>query len=308
MIKLLIVPFFVGLAILLFGIQLMKIGLLQWGSTHVNRWLHRFTQSIPLSFGTGLISTMILQSSSAVTLLAIGMVEGALLTFRQAFGIVLGSNIGTVITAELMILPMDRLAPWLFPLGGLIWILGKGRGRQLGLVLGGFSCILLGMSAITTITQPLQQFQWYQWMLHQQHSILFGVLIGTILTAIIQSSTATTLITMSFMQDGMITLPFAIAIILGSNIGTCATSLLGAIGTSRVAQRVAWTHVILNLLGVFLFLPFIQFFVMLVINITSDPSAQIAHTQTIFNVVCSMLALPFAEPFIRMMERLVPDY
>lgn len=136
---------------------------------------------------------------------------------------------------------------------------------------------------------------------------VIGVLIGTIMTAAIQSSTATTAITMSFIGDHLIPLTMAIAIILGSNIGTCMTALIASIGGNTASIRVAWSHIILNVGGVILFIPLIGVLALITTMISNYPPAQVAHAQTIFNVVCSLLVLPFANSFSKVIEFLIPN-
>lgn len=306
MMREMIIPFAVGLAIFLFGMRLMQIGFEHLAGNKMKELLGRMAKTPVRGFLTGAVVTMILQSSSAVTLLTIGLAGARQISFPQTVGIILGTNVGTTFTTQLIALPVAELGVPLLLAGGFLWFVPRRIFRFSGLVLGGFACIFIGLELIQTIALPLMKSGLFQKMigLGSENSVI-GVLLGTVLTALIQSSTATTAITMSFIAEHTIPLSMAIAILLGSNIGTCITGWLASLGGSLEMKRVAWTHILFNIAGVILFIPFIGVLTLTVAALTSSAPAQTAHAQTIFNLICSLAALPFAHSLSRFIERVI---
>jgi phosphate:Na+ symporter len=307
-VKDLFIPFATGIAIFLFGLQLMRIGLEKLAGQHLQTWLLRFTATSGRSFLTGIFSTALLQSSSAVTVLTISFVNLQLLSFSHSIGIILGSNIGTTLTTEILALHIEDFAIPLLLLSVPLYFLPWDRLSALSFVSGGFGCIFLGMETMQWLAKPLQARGLIDWMLSiGDHPILTGVLAGVLLTALIQSSSATIAMAMGLCSSGVITLPFALAIVLGSNIGTCVTSLLATFRTNTAAKQVAVAHLLLNVAGVTLFAPLVPWMSEVAPLLTSDPSQQLAHMQTLFNVVCSLLVLPFTAQFAKGVVWLVPQ-
>jgi len=306
--KEIIIPFTVGISIFLFGMQLMNIGLNNLAAHKLKEILTRFTKTPLHGFLTGTIITMIMQSSSAVSVITIGLTNARLLTFPQTIGIILGTNIGTTITTQIIALNIYDYSLPLFLTGAILWFMPWHALRCLGLTLAGFGCIFIGMEAMQFIANPIQETGVFRYLvdLGSENSVI-GVLIGTAITAAIQSSTATTAITMSFISEHIIPLSMGIAIVLGSNVGTCMTAWIASLGGTTSAVRVAWSHIILNLVGVILFVPLISMLASAAMMITHNPSAQIAHAQTIFNVICSLAVLPFARQFGSFIEFLIPQ-
>ena len=255
-----------------------------------------------------MISTGFLQSSSAVTVLSISFVNAGLMSFTQTVGVILGTNVGTAVTTEILALKIEDFAIPMIISGAVLRLLPWNQVNSVGLVIGGFGCIFLGMDTMQWIASPLQERGWVTWLLETGGDPIWtGIAIGTLLTAIIQSSSAAIAITMGFFATGLITLPFAAAVVLGSNIGTCVTGLLASIGTSRAAKQVAIAHLVLNIGGVLLFIPVIHLLIGLATRLSAHPPAQVAHIQTLFNLACSLLVLPFSAAFARCVSWLVPD-
>ncbi|RXT14819.1 Na/Pi cotransporter family protein [Ammoniphilus sp. CFH 90114] len=306
--KEIIIPFAVGISLFMFGMQIMKLGLNNLAAHKLKDVLTRFTKTPVHSFITGTIITMLLQSSSAVTVITIGLTNARLLTFSQTIGIILGSNIGTTVTTQIIALDIYEYAVPIFLIGAFFWFLPHHILRCTGLALAGFGCIFLGMDAMQDIVHPIRETGIFRDMvMWGSESSVIGILIGTVITAAIQSSSATTAITMNFMGDHLIPLTMAIAIVLGSNIGTCMTALIASIGGNTASIRVAWSHIILNVAGVIAFIPLIGFLALISTTLTAHPPAQVAHAQTIFNVVCSFVVLPFASLFAKFIEYLIPE-
>ncbi|MEB3100699.1 Na/Pi cotransporter family protein [Ferviditalea candida] len=309
MIMQIVLPLVAGLAIFLFGMKSMELALHLWAAPYLKQALYKLTRTPFRGLLTGAGTTAVLQSSSAVTVITIGMVNAGVITFPQTLGIILGTNIGTTVTTELIGLNINHLALPLLISSFIVWvaawsiavenlgpILGKTVSalRHLSLAVGGFACVLLGMVVMESIVPALQSRGLFAWFLEQsQRSLVWGIIAGTALTAVIQSSAATIAITMGLAAVQAISAELGIAIVLGANIGTCITGFIASIGGNRYGQYVAWAHVILNICGAVLFYPFIPELFKLSAFITPDPSVQLAHAQTIYNLICSFLALPF---------------
>lgn len=309
MITQIVVPLLAGLAIFLFGMKSMELALHLWAAPYLKQALFKLTRTPLRGLLTGAGTTVILQSSSAVTVITIGMVNAGVITFPQTLGVILGTNIGTTVTTELIGLNINHIALPLLISSFIVWIvtwsiaaenLGPILGktvialRHLSLAVGGFACVLLGMVVMESIVPALQSRGLFAWFLEQsQRSLVWGIIAGAILTAVIQSSAATIAITMGLAAVQAISVELGIAIVLGANIGTCITGFIASIGGSRYGQYVAWAHVILNISGAALFYPFIPELFSVSSAMSPDPSIQLAHAQTIYNLVCSLLALPF---------------
>lgn len=302
-----IMPLAVGLAVFLFGMKVMELALHRWAGPYLKTVLNTFTETPfrGLLSGTGI--TALLQSSSAVTVMTIGFVNAGMLTFPRTLGIILGTNIGTCLTVELISLNITQYAlpalvssfcvwmmSWLIPIELATRRLNIQQSLRYGaMAVAGFSCVLLGMELMHAIAPALEARGMMTWFIEKsQQSLLWGVLAGMILTAIIQSSTATIAITMGLATAQLVSIDLGIAVILGANIGTCGTAFLANIGGTRSGQLVAWSHIILNIGGALLFLPLVGLLHQLVAMMSSSPAVQLAHSQTMFNIFCSIIALP----------------
>jgi phosphate:Na+ symporter len=305
--KEIMIPFAIGLTMFLFGLQLMRTGLEKTAGDRLRSILLRFTKTPARSFITGIVSTAFLQSSTAVTVLTIGFVNARVLSFAQSIGIILGTNIGTTITTQLLALKIEDFAIPMIIAGAILYTLPLRKFSLVGLTIGGLGCIFLGMETVQLVAEPLKQKGYITWLLEWGNNpILTGIFVGTLLTALIHSSNTVIAITMGFYASGVITLPFAIAIVFGSNIGTCITGILATVHTNLAAKHVALSHVILNVAGVAIFGPFIPWISEAAPLLSVHPATQIAHIQTLFNVVCSLLVLPFAKPFAHGITFLLP--
>ncbi|QKG84950.1 Na/Pi cotransporter family protein [Kroppenstedtia pulmonis] len=306
--KEMVIPFATGLAIFLFGMQLLRYGLESLAANRLQMVLLQFTRTPVRGFWTGIFTTAFLQSSSAVMVIIIGFVNSGILSFTRSVGIILGSNIGSTVTTEILALKVEDFGFPLLLAGGALFTAPWRRLSNIGLVIGGFGCIFLGMEAMQWVAEPLKTRGWITWLLQSSSNhVMTGLLVGTLLTALIQSSGAVIVITMGFFASGLIPLAFSIAIVLGSNVGTCMTGFLAAIGSNRAAKQVALAHLILNLGGIFLFLPFINHLTVLAPLLSPHPAVQIAHIQTLYNVICSLLVLPFSRSFSNLITRILPD-
>lgn len=306
MIHSIIVPMLAGLAIFLSGMKIMELALQSWAGSLLQTVLETFTKTPARGMlaSTGL--TALLQSSTAVTVITIGLVNAGVMRFPQTLGVILGTNIGTCLTTELLGLQMNRLALPLLLSAFTVWMLSNllpehrfagSRLRTYRLILvaaAGFACVLLGMEVMQSIMPELRNRGLFNWFVEQsRQSLLWGILAGAIVTAAIHSSAVTIAMAMGLAAVHAISPELGIAITIGANIGTCVTALIAGIGGSRFGAYVAWAHIILNIAGAVLFYPFIHQLEEATRLFAGSPSAQVAHAQTIFNVASSLIALPF---------------
>lgn len=304
-------PVTFGFALFLFGMKVMEAALHAWAGPRLIGVLHRTTRTP----WTGLVSstfiTAVLQSSTAVTVMTIGLVNARLLSYARTLGIILGGNIGTCLTTELLALNIAKLGVPMLIVSFTLWAAAVLAGEMLpnyiqrripwllplqyaALAIAGFSLVMIAIRFMQSIGPALEERGVISWLLeHATGSLLWGAFAGAILTAIIHSSAAVVAMTMGLAASGALPVEFSIAMVIGSNVGTCVTAVIAAISGTRAGRFVAWSHVTLNVLGAVLFLPLVPLLQGAAAWLTSDLSAQIAHTQTIFNVVCSLLALPF---------------
>jgi phosphate:Na+ symporter len=314
-----LVPLGIGLAIFLFGIKAMEIGLAEWAGAFLTKFMKRFTRTPLRGLAAGTTATVLLQSSSAVTVITIGLVNAGVLSFRQTLGIVLGANIGACLTADMLGLDMTSYAIPLLIAFGINWFIfivpipllasvaaAKAKHtllqrialaapsiRGASLSVCGFACILLGMEWMDSIVPALQERGLFLWFVeHANRSLIWGLAAGAVVTGIIQSATATIVITMGLASVQAIPVDLGIAIMLGANIGSCSTAFLATIGGTRAGQYVAASNILLNLVGSMLFYPFIGALQALASFGTDSAYDQIARAQTLFNVICSVVALP----------------
>ncbi|CAM4519650.1 phosphate:Na+ symporter [Paenibacillus endophyticus] len=311
MVQTILIPMLLGFSVFMSGMKLMELALHRMAGPYLTRILERSTATPIHGLAIGTVTTAFLQSSTAVTVIAIGMVNAGLLTFPRTLGIILGTNIGTCITTELIGLNLNKLALPLLIASIVMWlataILGELKWfpairsaswltslRFSSVVLCGFALLLTGMAMMQGVGQAVQESTFFTWFLDKaDDSLWWGLAAGAILTAAVHSSAAVIGIIMGFVTLGAMPIELGIAVVLGANIGTCATALLASVGGTKAGQYVAWSHVVLNAGGALLFMPFIGELETFSAWISSSNATQIAHTQTIFNVLSSLIALPF---------------
>jgi len=309
MLENILIPLCTGLVIFLAGMKVMELALGNMAGPYLKSLLQRFTGT-PLRgmlAGTGL--TALVQSSSAITVITIGLVNAGVIRFPHTLGVILGTNIGTVVTTELIGLNITKIAlPLLLaaaPLWLASWLVPERKTKFAGtaalllklrypaLAVCGFACVLMGVEIMQSIMPELKSRGLFAWFVEQSgHSLLWGIIAGTVLTAIIQSSAATIAMTMGLASVQAIDVELGIAITIGANIGTCGTALLAAVGGGKYGKLVAWAHVLLNAGGAVLFYPLIPLLRDLSALWGGGFASQIAHAQTLFNVICSLGALP----------------
>ncbi|WP_078552772.1 Na/Pi symporter [Bacillus alkalicellulosilyticus] len=294
----LFILFSVFIGLFLFGMTVMRTGLQNLAGDRVKELMVKMTDSPFKGLLVGTLITAIIQSSSAVMIITIGFVAAGIITFKQSIGVILGSNIGTCLTLEIISFDLSQLSLPLLLVGVTLLVLPKTTLFSLGCVSFGLASIFIAMDGLKELAFPLSTLPLTNtyFLLTNEYSLI-GIGIGTILTAIIQSSTATTAITMGFINEDVLGLPAGIAIMLGANIGTCFTAFLASIGSTRAAKMVAFAHIWINIIGVLLFIPFINALSDFAMQLTSISNLQLAHASTIFNVVTSLAILPFVHWF-----------
>ncbi|WP_339162836.1 Na/Pi symporter [Siminovitchia sp. FSL W7-1587] len=282
----------------LLGMTWMRIGLFHLSGSAMERWLRQVTATPLRSMLAGIAMTVVLQSSSAVTVIAVGLVSARILSFPQTIGIILGTNIGTTVTLEILSFNVTSLIIPFLVSGCLCQLFKSTKKRSIGFILLGIGIIFASMEGFGWLSGPLSDLKAAQGIIRKiELSVPFALIGGMILTAIIQSSTVVTGIAMSFLSTNTISLEAGILIMIGSNIGTCSTALLAGIGAGREARLTAYAHLWLNVLGGLLFIPFIETLAEWSRFLSDDPMTQLAHASVLFNVVCSLVVLPFSTQF-----------
>ena len=297
-----------GLALFLMGMDRMTRSLRVMAGDRMRTILNKLTSNRFSAATTGAGLTAVIQSSSVTTVLVVGFISAGLMTLEQSVGVIMGANIGTTVTAQIIAFKVSRYALALLGTGFLIRFFSKNETRraQGGLVLG-LGMIFFGMSVMGNAMGPLADYEPFRdWMAGMSNPIT-GVIAGAVFTAVVQSSSATTGVVLALAFEGLIGIEAGIALIFGANVGTSVTAQLAAIGKPRDALRAAWVHTIFNVLGVLLWLPFIPLLASWVEGIGGSLARQIANAHTIFNVVNTIVFIGFTKQMAALVVRLVPD-
>jgi len=290
------------------GLQVMRGGLEGMARGRLPAIVHRFVKTPTRGLFTGIIVTGLVQSSAAVTAITVGMVAGGTMAFRDAIGIILGSNVGSTVTPQLLTLNLWYFAVFSLFVGILFWFIRIPGLAHPSRALIGFASIFIALQCLTKSLHPLSQTHWFADILLQAGTRLWlAAIVGCVASAVIQSSTATTVITMALCAQGLVSPTSGIAIVLGANVGTCMTSVVAAMGQPRAAQQVAFAHVLLNVTGVLVFLPLISPFSSFLTYLSTNSSQEVANANTVFNLVCTCIAWPLTQQLTHLIEWLLPD-
>ncbi len=297
--------FILYVILFLIAMRLLRSGLFKLTGEKLNSKLQAVTSTTIKGFFTGMIFTAILQSSSAIMVMTVGLVSVGALSFQQSIGIILGSNIGTTVTAEFMTFSMKNwITPGLF-IGFLLMLINRHSLRPIGQSIFGLFLIFFSIQGFTSLAKPLSGYSFFSQILsHLEQHIFLAIIAGAILTAIIHSGTATIAIAMGFIAGEQLSVLAGIALMLGSNIGTCVTGYMASIGAGIEAKLTAYAHIWLNILGVALFYPFIEHLLAAAAFFTDEKHVQLAHASVIFNLICSIITLPFVKHFSHFIIRL----
>ncbi|EAX47896.1 Na+/Pi-cotransporter [Thermosinus carboxydivorans Nor1] len=302
-----LIVMFAGVGMLVGGIFLMRFGLkrLLW------RRFQRLLQSMTVTAWRGLLvgtaAAALMQSSTAVSLVTIGLVSAEYLTFYQGLGIILGANIGTCSTVQLLTisLPDHYFLPLLVL--SLIMAVFSQKLRYVSLAVAGLASMFIGLSLISDLIGQLPQIETIiDYLTKERSNPLYGIMGGIILTFLFQSSSAATGALMVLAADGIIDLTTAAYVVYGNNIGSCLSSVIVGSAAPLAAKRVAAAHIILNVAGALIFLPLTELLTSVAAWITADFGAQVAMVHTLFNIISSLAVLPFIRQFSRLIAALVP--
>jgi len=300
-----------GLALFLYGMQMMSDGLEAAAGNRMKQILEKLTSNRILGVLVGAGITAVIQSSSATTVMVVGFVNSGMMTLQQAVWIIMGANIGTTITGHLIALDVGALAP-LFAFLGVVLIifLKKPVFHHYGLILSGFGVLFIGMDMMSGAMMPLRESEVFISLMTRFSNPVLGILAGAVFTAIIQSSSASVGILQALAASGLTTLPNAVFVLFGQNIGTCITAVLASIGTSRGAKRTTVIHLLFNIIGTTIFtvlcltLPVVTWVEGLV---PGNVPSQIATMHTVFNVTTTLLLLPLGTYLAKLAVRILPE-
>ena len=300
---------FGGLALFLYGMHMMSCGLENAAGDRMKSILEKLTSNPLIGVLVGALITAVIQSSSATTVMVVGFVNSQLMTLNQAVWIIMGANIGTTITGQLIALDAGKVAPIVAIVGVvMITFMKNKKVNAIGEILGGLGILFIGMDMMKLAMVPLQDSPMFIDAMTTISNPFFAILLGAGFTALIQSSSASVGILQALALSGLIPLSSSIYIIFGQNIGTCVTSFLASLNANRNAKRTTVIHLSFNIIGTILFMLFVTFvpFVDWMEAITSNPAAQIANTHTCFNILTTLILLPFGHKLARLAEMILP--
>ncbi|WZL71753.1 Na/Pi cotransporter family protein [Clostridiaceae bacterium 35-E11] len=303
-----------GLGLFLYGMTIMGDGLQKSAGDKMKKIIEVLTNNRVMAVIVGALVTMIIQSSSATTVMVVGFVNAGIMTLTQATGVIMGANIGTTVTAQIASLNLSALAPVVVGLGVGVWLFSNNRRtKNVAEVFIGFGILFIGMDFMKDAVKPLREYEGFREMLLSFGEGTFidatmAIFTGFFITAVVQSSSATTGILIALASEGLLPIEASLPIIFGTNIGTCVTAMLSSIGANRTAKRAAFIHFIFNVVGTVLFMIlFKNITIDLVKHVSPDNAArQLANAHTLFNIMNTILLLPFATLLVRFANNIIP--
>ncbi len=318
---LMLMGLFGGLAMFLYGMEKMTHALSRAAGSRMKYVLAKLTTHRVSGVLTGAGLTAVIQSSSVTTVLVVGFVSAGLMSLNQAVGIIMGANIGTTITAQIIAFKVTQVALAFIALGFLSQIMAKSEnGKNYGNIIFGLGLLFLGMNTMSDAMSPLRSFEPFVEFMAHMNNPLFAIMVAALFTALVQSSSATTGIVIVLATQGFISLESGIALAMGSNVGTCVTAVLAAIGKNAESKQTAGLHLLFNALGVLIWLPFISLLATLATSISPahpellgierlavETPRQIANANTLFNIINTLIMLPFSPLFVIAVKKLVPQ-
>jgi len=311
-----------GLSLFLYGMFMMSDGLQKAAGDKMRAILTSITNNRFVALGIGALVTMIIQSSSATTVMLVGFVQSGLMSFSQSLGMILGADIGTTVTAQIIAFKLTDYALWFIAIGFFMSVFFKdSKLKQIGKGILGFGLLFFGMYIMSEAMIPLRTYEPFIEILSKLDNPLLGILIGTILTALFQSSSAFVGLIIVISTQGLISLEAAIGLLLGANLGTAFTAILASFNTRREAKKVALANTLFKVFGILIFIWWIPSFAELIQHISpkGDPGMdqldymsqvvprQIANAHTIFNVALAALFIPFTGTFARLIDWMMPE-
>lgn len=302
-----------GLGLFLYGMNVMGEGLQKSAGDKMKSIVEILTKNRIMAVFVGAVVTAIIQSSSATTVMVVGLVNAGIMNLTQSVGIIMGADIGTTITAQLVSINLTALAPFSIAIGVVINLSTKDpKIKKYAEILIGFGILFMGMDIMKSACKPLRSYEPFTNLLMRFGSgsamdTALAILTGFAVTAIIQSSSATTGIMIALATAGLLNIESAFPVLLGANVGTCVTALLSSIGAKRVAKRAALMHLTIKIVGTVTFALFLSNITIYLVNMLSDnPARQIAWAHTLFNVINTMLLLPFAPLLVKFVMKILP--
>ena len=300
-----------GLALFLYGMQMMSTGLEAAAGNRMKSILEKLTSNRVKGVLVGAAITAVIQSSSATTVMVVGFVNSGLMTLKQAVWVIMGANIGTTITGQLIALDIGAIAP-LFAIAGVgaIMFIKSEKVHHISSIFAGLGILFMGMDMMGAAMSPLKESEAFISLMTKFDNPLLGILVGALFTAVIQSSSASVGILQALASTGMIPLSSAVFVLFGQNIGTCITAVLASIGMKVNAKRTTVIHLLFNIIGTVLFtvICLVTLYVTWIEAMTpGDPVAQIANAHTVFNIVTTLLLLPFGTHMANIAVRILPD-
>ena len=300
-----------GLALFLYGMQMMSTGLEAAAGNRMKSILEKLTSNRIKGVLVGAAITAVIQSSSATTVMVVGFVNSGLMTLKQAVWVIMGANIGTTITGQLIALDIGAIAP-LFAIAGVgaIMFIKSEKVHHISSIFAGLGILFMGMDMMGAAMSPLKESEAFISLMTKFDNPRLGILVGALFTAVIQSSSASVGILQALASTGMIPLSSAVFVLFGQNIGTCITAVLASIGMKVNAKRTTVIHLLFNIIGTVLFtvICLVTPYVTWIEAMTpGDPVAQIANAHTVFNIVTTLLLLPFGTHMANIAVRILPD-
>ncbi|WP_436372961.1 Na/Pi cotransporter family protein [Cytobacillus sp. BC1816] len=301
-----------GLGIFLYGIKFMGDGLQKSAGDRLRDLLDRFTTNPLMGVLAGILVTILIQSSSATTVITVGLVSAGFMTLRQAIGVIMGANIGTTVTAFIIGIDIGEYALPIIALGSILLFFFKNKKvNNFGQIVFGFGALFYGLELMSGGMKPLRSLEaFHDLTVSMSSNPILGVVVGTVFTVIVQSSSATIGILQGLFSEELINLDAALPVLFGDNIGTTITAVLAAIGASVAARRAAAVHVLFNLIGTTIFLILLKPFTLLIEtlqgNIDLNPEMTIAFAHGIFNSTNTLLQLPFVAALAWIVTKLIP--
>ena len=306
-----VLSLFGGLALFLYGMQMMSTGLEAAAGNKMKSILEKLTSNRVKGVLVGAAITAVIQSSSATTVMVVGFVNSGLMTLKQAVWIIMGANIGTTITGQLIALDIGAIAPLFAIVGVAVMMFVKNeKVHHISSIFAGLGILFIGMDMMGAAMEPLQDSQAFINLMTKFSNPLIGILVGAVFTAVIQSSSASVGILQALAATGLVPLSSAVYVLFGQNIGTCITAVLASIGMKVNAKRTTIIHLMFNIIGTFIFTIVCMTtpYVSLIESLTpGDPVAQIANAHTIFNIATTLILLPFGTNMAEFATKVLPD-
>lgn len=302
-----------GLGLFLFGIRTMGDGLENAAGAKLKRMLEVLTGNRFLAVLVGFVVTAIIQSSTATTVMVVGFVNAGMMSLAQAVGVIMGANIGTTVTSLLIALNFSSVAAASVLVGVILMLASKKTVvKNLGAIFTGFGLLFLGIDMMSDSMAPLRESAGFMNFIvtvsESPLRPLFGIILGIVMTAVLQSSSASVGVLQTLAMQGLVPLKFSVFVLFGQNIGTCLTALFSTVGAKKNSKRAAVIHLLFNLIGtgIFILIALLAPYVEWIEKLSPDPMAQIAISHIVFNIVSTVIMFPFANVLVKLSCLLVP--